>query len=87
MEVFRLVGTLMIDTDKALRGLKNVDSRASSLQTSLKSVSDLAKKIFVTGAFVGAAGLVTALVKGVDAAKNFETAMVDLAKVTDPETA
>jgi len=91
MEVFKLFGTISINKAGALADLKSVEAAASTssgkIGAAFKSIGDKAAKFIKLGAVAAVAGLTAAMVKGVQAAAGYEQAMIELAKVTDPDTA
>jgi len=89
--VFRLFGTISINKAAAIADLKAVEVAAqtsgSKITSAFASIGKIAEKALKLGAAVAVAGLSAAMYKGVKAAAAYETAMVELAKVTDPDTA
>ena len=91
MEVFKLFGTISLNKADALKDLREVEKEAeksaSKFDQHFGKIGKSAEKWLKRGAVLAVAGLTAAMAAGVKAAKDYETSMVELAKVTDPDTA
>ena len=93
MEIFKLMGTVAISKDKALQDIKAIQTQAERASTEMgrsfdkfsKKVTDNAATIKKTGMIATVAGgVVTFAVKKMgDAWDTYESALVDMGKITD----
>ena len=91
MEIFRLFGVISLNKAEALKDLHAIEGEAekssSKMDKHFEKASESAEKWLKRGLAAAMAAVTGAMVLGVKAAADYETAMVELAKVTDPDTA
>ena len=86
-DVFELSGSISLNGAGALLVLRQVEAAAYAAGTGIERLVAISKVVTFVALGAAVAGLTTVVSKGVDAFRDWELSMAELAKVTDPDVA